>query len=126
MSAILSLKRPQDNFSLELIPHVQGTMENSTLVLMQGKEKEEFMKEIDSLSAKIVDDRLFADEWKSYLKSQEWYYLPSVFVRSFYIRALFMKGILPISLLKSKRNLLALNLIRCEAHNEILKGVLEK
>jgi len=37
-----------------------------------------------------------------------------------------MKGILPVSLLKRKHNVLALNLIRCESHREILRNTLEE
>lgn len=124
MSVILSLGNKDDNFEIELIPHVQGREEDSTLHILEGKEKELFMKKVENLSAIIQDDKKFSGEWQKYLNTQKTFYLPSMYVRNFFIRALFFKGILPVSLLKSKHNKLLLNLMRCEAHHEISKNIL--
>lgn len=126
MSVILSLENKDENFKIELLPHLQGREEDSTLVLLENKEKSAFLEKVNNLSTKITDDKAFFEEWERYIKTQEKFYLPSLYIRNFYIRALFMKGILPVSLLKSKHNILALNLTRCEAHSEILKKILEK
>ncbi len=126
MSVILSLNNKTDNFSIELIPHLQGREQDSTLVLLEGKEKENFIEKVEKLSKKIKNDKLFFDEWEKYIKTQESFYLSSLYVKNFFIRALFIKKILPVSLLKNKHNLLALNLIRCETHDEILKEILSK
>jgi poly-gamma-glutamate synthesis protein (capsule biosynthesis protein) len=124
MSVILSLADKDSNFEIELIPHLQGREENSTLVLLKGQEKEDFLHKVTQLSIKITDDKLFLEEWRRYIETQENYYLPSLYVKNLYLRALFMKGFLPVSLLKTKHSLLALNLLRCESHNEILKKIL--
>lgn len=124
MSVILSLENKDDNFEIELIPHVQGREEDSTLHLLEGKEKDVFMEKVENLSAIIQDDKKFSGEWQKYLNTQKTFYLPSMYVRNFFIRALFFKGILPVSLLKSKHNKLLLNLMRCEAHHEISKNIL--
>lgn len=126
MSVILSLENKDENFKIELLPHLQGREEDSTLVLLEGEQKNRFIEKVNSLSNIITNDELFFQEWNKYLSTQEKFYLPSLYIRNFYIRALFMKGILPVSLLKSKHNILALNLTRCEAHSEILKKILEK
>ncbi|NMH25346.1 CapA family protein [Flavobacterium solisilvae] len=126
MSVILSLNNKDDNFTIELIPHLQGRENNSAFVLLENKEKEDFLEKVNNLSDKIVNDKVFFEEWKKYIKTQERFYLPSLYIKNFLLRALFMKGILPVYLLKSKHNILALNLTRCEAHSEILKKILEK
>ena len=126
MSVILSLKNKTDNFSIEFIPHLQGCEQDSTLVLLEGEQKENFLEKIELLSNKIKNDNLFFDEWKKYIKTQESFYLSSLYIKNFFLRALFIKKILPVSLLKNKHNLLALNLIRCETHDEILKEILSK
>lgn len=126
MSVVLSLENKEENFSIELLPHLQGREEDSTLTLLAGKDKDNFLEKVNKLSAIIVDDKAFLKEWKKYIKTQESFYLSSLYVKNLYIRALFMKGILPVSLLKRKLNVLALNLMRCESHREILKNILEK
>ena len=126
MSVILSLSNKVENFTIELIPHLQGRENDSTLVLLEGEEKATFLEKIDSLSVKIKDDKVFYEEWERYIKTQESFYLSSLYIKNFFLRALFIKKILPVSLLKNKHNLLALNLIRCETHDEILKEILSK
>src|SRR5690606_9988585 len=126
MSVILSLENKDENFKIELLPHLQGREEDSTLVLLEGEQKNRFIEKVNSLSNIITNDELFFQEWNKYLSTQEKFYLPSLYIRNFYIRALFMKGLLPISLLKNKHNKLILNLVRCESHNEIVKNILEK
>jgi poly-gamma-glutamate synthesis protein (capsule biosynthesis protein) len=126
MSVVLSLNDKTDNFRIELIPHLQGREQDSTIILLEGQEKENFIEKVELLSNKIKNDKLFFDEWKKYIKTQESFYLSSLYIKNFFLRALFIKKILPVSLLKNKHNLLALNLIRCETHDEILKEILSK
>lgn len=124
MSVILSLKEKEKNFEIELIPHFQGRQKNSALTLLKGQEKLEFLEKLDLLSKKIYDDKSFFEEWYNYLKTQEVFYLSSIYIKNLLIRVLFFKKLLPISLLRSKHNKLILNLMRCEAHHEILKEIL--
>lgn len=115
-----------DKIDLELIPYHQGRAENSNLVLFNEQEKIEFYKKIKELNSCITNDKLFFIEWQKYLKIQERFYLSSYYIRNLYLRVLFIKGILPISWLKTKHNKLILNLIRCETHHEISKDLLCK
>ncbi|WP_298999886.1 CapA family protein [uncultured Tenacibaculum sp.] len=126
MSAILSLEDKNKNFKVELIPHLQGRKENSKLVLLKGAEKDDFFVEIMKLNETIVNDKLFMEEWRNYIKTQKGFYLSSIYVRNFLLRALFIKGLIPASLLRSKHNKLILNLIRCESHHEISKEILKE
>lgn len=123
MSVILKLIN--DNFKVELIPHFQGREEDSTLHLLQNEDKDKFLNHVDDLSHKIQDDVLFNQEWQIYLKTQESFYLSSLYVKIFLIRAFFIKKIIPSSLLKFNHNIIMLNLLRCETHHEISKAILK-
>lgn len=123
MSVILNLVN--NEFTVELIPHFQGRENDSTLHLLENENKKEFLNKIDKLNAIISDDILFMEEWDKYIKSQEKFYLSSLYIKNIYFRMLFIKGFLPISLLRNKHNKLILNLMRCEAHHEISKEVLK-
>lgn len=125
MSVVLSLNK-DDNFDIELFPHLQGREVNSSLLMLSGAEKIKFIEKVNHLSSIIVEDKAFFEAWENYILSQEKFYLSSLYIKNLIIRALFIKGILPVSLLKSKHNILALNLMRCEAHGEILKKILSK
>lgn len=124
MSVILSLEA--DDFKVELIPHLQGRKEDFTLRLLDGDEKKAFLERVNKLSAIIKDDNLFNNSWETFLKTQKENYLSGFYVKNIYLRALFMRGFLPVSILKSKHNRLLLNLMRCETHHEISKSILEK
>jgi hypothetical protein len=126
MSVILTLESPGSDFKISLIPHTQGKEEDSTLRLLNNGLKDEFLSKVYSLSEIITDDKRFEKSWQDYILSQERNYLPSLYIRNFYVRALFMLGLLPISFLRSKHNRLLLNLMRCEAHSEISKNILNK
>lgn len=124
MSVILNLT--DSNFVVELIPHLQGRSVDSTLKLLEKEDKNKFLEKMEVLNRIIQDDAHFMKEWEKYLLTQENFYFSSLYVKNLYVRALFMKGFLPVSLLKSKHNKLLLNLMRCEAHHEITKGILNK
>lgn len=124
MSVILDLPDNKKDFTIELLPHLQGREEDSSLVLLQGEKKNAFLNHVDRLSDVILDDRCFFEEWRRYADTQERNYLSSLFIGNYFIRALFIKGILPVSLLKRKSRTLLLNLIRCETHLEMSRKVL--
>lgn len=122
MCAILNLE--DDLFKVELIPFSQGRKDDFTLRLMQDKQKEIFYERVKELCAIIHNDRLFQDEWIKYLKTQSGFYLSSLYFKNIFLRAFFVLQIFPSSLLRHRHNKLLLNLIRCETHLEISKGVL--
>lgn len=122
MSVILNLEN--NEFKVELIPHLQGRENDSTLKLLENDEKIGFLDRVKKLNEIIEDDQLLMNEWHKYLKTQEEFYLSSLYIKNMYLRYLFMKGLLPKRWLRSKHNRLVLNLMRCEAHHEISKGIL--
>ncbi len=124
MSVILSLK--DGVFFPEFIPHYQGREEDPSLRILEGSEKLDFLREIEHFREIIEDDKVFEAAWEKYLKTQDRYYLSSLYINNFYLRALFLKGLLPIALLKYKKKKLLLNLMRCETHREIAVNILDK
>lgn len=126
MSVILSLMDIHSNFKVQLIPHLQGRAENPTFTILEGEERSRFLLNVERLSDAITNDEVFFREWEKYIATQESFYLPSLYIPNFVIRAFFIKKVLPVRLLKSRHNILALNLLRCEAHSEILKQILNK
>ena len=62
MSVILALENKEKNFSIELLPHLQGREEDSTLTILEGKDKEIFLEKVNKLSSIIVDDNAFLKE----------------------------------------------------------------
>lgn len=124
MSVILKLEN--DHFKLDVIPHFQGREMDSTLKLMNEKERDIFLNKLENLSQIIQNDDLFIENWHDYLNSQTSFYLPSLYIKNFYFRALFLKKILPASLLRFKHNKLLLNLLRCESHYEISRDILTR
>lgn len=124
MSVILHLEK--EDFTIEFLPHVQGRTDDPTLHLLENNDKKKFLDKVDELSAIIQDEVLFKKEWHQYIESQENFYLSSLYVKNIYVRMLFVKGLLPISWLRSKHNMLILNLSRCEAHHEITNAILSK
>jgi len=126
MSVILELKDDTSNFKVSLFPHTQGLVNDSTLKLMEGKHKKEFLSKIEILNNKICNDILFEEEWNKYIQTQEKFYLSSFYVKNIYLRLFFIYGIFPIFFFRTKHNKLILNLLRCESHNEISKTILNK
>ena len=126
MSIILELKDITSNFKVSLFPHTQGRINDSTLQLMKGKQKQEFLNKIKTLNNTIVNDELFEKAWNKYVQTQEKFYLSSFYVKNIYLRLFFIYGILPVFFFRTKHNKLILNLLRCESHNEIKKNILNK
>lgn len=126
MSVILELKDIKSNFKISLFPHTQGLINDCTLRLLKGKQKQEFLNKIEILNSKIRNDDLFDVAWNKYVQTQEKFYLSSFYVRNIYLRLLFIYGFFPIFFFKTKHNKLILNLLRCESHNEISKTILSK
>lgn len=124
MSVVLSLE--QNDFKIELIPHYQGREKDSTLKILKNEQKKEFLKKISQLNNILQNEEKFQNNWEAYVKSQQKYYLPNLYIKNIFLRAAFMKGFLPISWLNFKHHILLLNLFRCETHSEISKNILNK
>jgi poly-gamma-glutamate synthesis protein (capsule biosynthesis protein) len=115
----------KNTVKFELLPYHQGRAENPNLVLLTASEQKFFDEDIRCLNKKILDDTLFYNEWKNYLKTQEKNYKGLLLLQNKYVRASVAKNILPPVFLHSKSHkLLLLNLLRCESHREIMINIL--
>jgi hypothetical protein len=93
---------------------------------MKSQESESFFNEITNLNQIILDDDLLAKNFEDFIKKVTSHYQAYLEPHSNrYIRYLQRKKFIP-SFLGNKKRLLYLNLIRCEAHKDIILNVLEK
>ena len=121
----LHLKISKSEVDFNLIPFEQGKSECPTLKLITGNNLNEFNKGIENLNRIIIHDRLFFDTWERQLKKEKTNYMADLTIQNRYVRAAMARKIIPFLNFHDKGHLLLLsNLLRCEAHNEIMTSVL--
>ena len=112
----------------ELIPIGQGA-ENFELSILEGLEKEQVLKEIETYSNIIADERKFKAEWISFVERSKAHYLmafsaisviPVKFVRGALRRLGFVNRLFP-----KKYLLPIINYTYCEAHLDVTKEALK-
>lgn len=113
------------NFTIH--PYTQGEEnQNLGVKLMKDSKKKNFMSEIALLNDKISKPKLIDAEFNKYVyKLQQQYYSYLQPYSNRYLVALFNRKLLPSFISKSKKRLL-LNVIRCEAHKDVLVKILNK
>lgn len=121
------LKFDDTGINYELIPFYQGRTKSPNLELMTGKSKDSFDEKIERLNSIIANDKAFEVSWENYITTQIKGYNGLLFVKNKYLRALFVKGLLPfINIASKNRKALLLNIYRCETHKEIMIDVLKR
>ena len=121
----LHFKISKSEVDFNLIPFEQGKSECPTLKLITGNNLNEFNKGIENLNRIIINDRLFFDTWERQLKKEKTNYMADLTIQNRYVRAAMARKIIPFLNFHDKGHLLLLsNLLRCEAHNEIMTSVL--
>lgn len=110
-----------------LIP-VKQAKETFRLSLVKGEERKKVMQKIESLNSIINDEIKLAEEWKKYIQLKTKMYLgywsPLTLIKNKYIKAVLNR--LKLNLINKNGLALYLNLIRCESHVDMCKGVLMK
>lgn len=98
------------------------------LKLLEGKEKEQVLKELEKYSSFINDSDKLKTEWNSLIDSKYQQYINhwslKSFIKSRYIKALLSR--LNINLSNKQGAALYLNLMRCETHRDISEAVMKK
>ena len=121
----LHLKISKSEVDFNLIPFEQGKSECPTLKLITGNNLNDFNTGIENLNRIIINDRLFFDTWERQLKKEKTNYMADLTIQNRYVRAAMARKIIPFLNFHDKGHLLLLsNLLRCEAHNEIMTSVL--
>ena len=103
------------------IPYIQCADEDLQVKVAGSKEEfESFEKQITHLNTIISNPILLENEFRKYAFSKRKNYIVDyVPYTNKYLRALYKRGLLP-SFFSQKRQLKALNDIRCEAHRDLL------
>lgn len=118
MMVRLNLEKNQPiTFELSFVLQNDGT---PTVTMISGNEKKELEEHIFSLNKTIADDKLLEDSFQKYIES--WKPLMNTWIQPYkgkYLPSLYKKGLLP-SIVSKNKKLLYTNLIRCEAHRDIL------
>ncbi len=122
---ILEIEWKEDQLKTTLHPVCQEK-ETFKLYLPKGKEQEEIFNRVQSYSEIIQDESLLEQSWEQYisLKTGEYlnYWSPSSFVKNRFLRGVLNK--LGIDFKNKKGLSLFLNLMRCEAHNDLSKEII--
>ncbi|MBQ7387800.1 MAG: CapA family protein [Paludibacteraceae bacterium] len=113
-----------ENISFNLIPYEQCSS-TPFIKILNDKEKLSFLKEIESLNKIIDNDELLDSKFQELVMNRQKNILLNLepFNNIRIIKKLKELKIIPYSLTKSKKALL-LNLIRCDAHKDILLKIL--
>ena len=116
---------PEDRISFELKPFYQFK-EGHGLKFLEGSEKNAVMKDIDLYSEIIKDKRKLQQKWDEFSeKSRHYYYTELTGLgkirRKLYRIPFIRKLIFPL-----KRKIVLYDLIKCEAHNDVISNLLIK
>lgn len=124
MAVLLTLEQDKA-VTYDIIPYVQAA-DIAGVRLMNEDEHKKFNSKVEELNGIIADDELLKQKFLEFIKAKaqqyESYLEPS---GNRIIRGLIRKKLLP-SFLGRKKRLLYLNLIRCEAHRDVILQILKK
>lgn len=124
---ILEIEWEKDELKTNLHPVCQEK-ETFKLYLPKEKEKENILNRVQSYVEIIQNESLLEQSWEQYisLKSREYlnYWSPSSFVKNRFLRGVLNK--LGIDFKNKKGLSLFLNLMRCEAHSDLSKEIINK
>ncbi|MBE0448534.1 MAG: CapA family protein [Actinobacteria bacterium] len=118
--------KTKEQVSLDLIPYRQS-VELGGVVLLQGKEKEILLKQIEGYRKKIEDEDAWLTEWQNFVSKQSDIYILRQYF-PFVIRGLgFLARNTALAKLffNHKNSLAKLNILRCQSHKELLISALE-
>jgi len=124
---ILEIYLKEDQLKTTLHPVCQEK-ETFKLYLPKRKEEQEILNRVQSYAEIIQNESLLEQSWQQYIsqKSREYmnYWSPFSFIRNRYFKGLLNK--LGIDFKNKKGLSFFLNLIRCEAHSDLSKEIINK
>jgi len=109
---------------ISFFPYYQCRSEPG-LKLMEGDEKNKFLVRIQEFSHIIENPYLLGKKWNEFCNSRKADYLSRMLLLNKLQRKILKKGIFTNFIIKKKKLLLLLNIVRCEAHRDILIEILE-
>jgi poly-gamma-glutamate synthesis protein (capsule biosynthesis protein) len=115
------------NIRTHLYP-VKQNKQSSQILISNGEEKDRTLERIHSFNNIINDEKKVFNEWNSYLNENSNNYLnywsPLSYVNNRYIKSILRR--LNFNFYNKKTLSLFLNLIRCEAHADMSKGIIKR
>lgn len=124
---ILSVKIKEGKLYSQIYP-VSQSKQTFKLTLMTGSEKVEVLNRIECYNQIIQDNKKLLDKWNKYVEDKSKQYLnywgSLSFISNRYIKAVFNK--VNLNFINKTTLILYLNLMRCEAHSDMSKKVIEK
>jgi len=121
----VSLLFSKEKTGFEVIPYIQCDGKTGVRKLTDT-EKPSFDDRLKVLNATIADDTILQHEFEKFKTQTAGMYLNFIEPHSNkWISVLQRKGFLP-SFIHKRKKLMLMNLIRCEAHRDMLMSVLEK
>ena len=110
-----------NSISFKLHPYCQSLDGGNIIRLLEGADKSIFLKKMFDRNKVISDDVSLNLQWKKYIFKQKKSYKSLLFVKNKWVRKLVTRKLLPLNLFINESSVLhSINLIRCEAHREIL------
>jgi len=108
-----------ENIDFKLHPYIQGDIEPGVR-LMNDQEKDQFKNQLLQLNLQIGNSEVIALKFEEFLNTRKRNYLSHFepYTNKFLV-LLYNKGLLP-SLVTGHKKRLLLNIIRCEAHRDLL------
>jgi len=121
---MINLKCKKNDIDYQIIPYKQNN-EHIGLNTLNSKEIRKFDKRISSLNDIIQNDMKLEEKFLEYCQSKKNEYSAYIEPHSNkYLHALRNRGLFP-SLISDRKRRLILNLIRCEAHRDVLINILK-
>lgn len=107
---------------------VRQSKQDYNLSFLDFKDKDKLLNQINDLNEIIISQEALRKEWLNYVESKSLHYLsawsPKSFIKSRYIKFILNK--LRIKMINKVGLSLYLNLMRCEAHNDLSKEIITR
>jgi poly-gamma-glutamate synthesis protein (capsule biosynthesis protein) len=126
LGVLLNLQIKFDkSVQFETIPFLQN-FKNFSIKVLEGDELAKFRKDEMEMNDIILNEKALSEKYELFFKNVENQYLHYLQpYTSKYLHKLYSMGVLPSFLQSKAKKLLYLNLIRCEAHRDIILKVLK-
>lgn len=112
--------------TVEIKYHLLNSKENG-VELVREEIAEERLKKLEEESKSILNKNFIEEEWKKFVKKQEALYLPLLYGKGRILNKVnrVLNNKLMEFLLSKKNKMVTMNLIRCDAHQEVVRTILE-
>ena len=122
---LVSLAFNEDKVTTKFIPFTQSK-DHLGVLLMQGKEKKEFLRNLEERSKKITSTEYVKEQWLELCKKEKYLYASRVLGHNRVLRILNRKIHFSDWLYSKTTKMMVRNVVECEVHREGLETLWEK